>query len=270
MSTSDVDGSLCEHLDGCKLGKISDEDLFKQPPPLYGDCPICFIRMPSLNSTGYKYHTCCGKTICSGCCYAPVYDDQGNEVKEKKCPFCRIPVPYTVEEGNKRLKKRVEKEDPIAMHNIGVFYRDGKHGYPQDYTKALELWHRAAELGYAKAYGSIGFAYENGRGVEIDKRKANHYYELSAMGGEVIARYNLGNNEKTAGNIDRALKHYMIAVRSGYNKSLEKIKEFYTNGHATKDDYTKALRLYQEYLGEIKSVQRDEAAAFDSERYRYY
>jgi len=37
----------------------------------------------------------------------------------------------------------------------------------------------------------------------------------------------------------------------------------------SKEDYTNASRLYQEYLGEIKSKQRDEAAAFH-ERYRYY
>ena len=41
------------------------------------------------------------------------------------------------------------------------------------------------------------------------------------------------------------------------------------NGHATKDDYTKALRAYQAYLVEIKSTQRDKAAAA-SANYRYY
>jgi len=61
----------------------------------------------------------------------------------------------------------------------------------------------------------------------------------------------------------------MIAVRGGYNKSLKQIQKLYTNGHATKEDYTKALQLYQTYLGEIKSNQRDEAAAAD-DHYRYY
>jgi len=42
------------------------------------------------------------------------------------------------------------------------------------------------------------------------------------------------------------------------------------NRQASKDDYTKALRTYQEYLVEIKSVQRDEAAAYDEAEYRYY
>jgi len=95
-------------------------------------------------------------------------------------------------------------------------------------------------------------AYYEGRGVETDKKKANYYFELAAMGGNAIARYNLGINEQEAGNIDRALKHHMIAVRDGYTKSLEQIKLMYSNGDATKGDYTKALQLYQTYLEEIK------------------
>ena len=43
----------------------------------------------------------------------------------------------------------------------------------------------------------------------------------------------------------------------------------YTIGEATKEDYTTALRAYQEYLSEIKSKQRDKAAA-DNENCRYY
>ena len=43
----------------------------------------------------------------------------------------------------------------------------------------------------------------------------------------------------------------------------------FKTGVATKDDYTQALRAYQAYLGEIKSVQRNEAAAADEE-FKYY
>ena len=62
----------------------------------------------------------------------------------------------------------------------------------------------------------------------------------------------------------------MIAAGGGFAESLENIKDMYSAGLATKEDYTKALQLYQAYLVEIKSAQRDEAAAFDSEKYRYY
>jgi len=270
MSKSAVDG-VCEHLDGCKLDveKISDEDLFKQPPPKE-DCPICFERIPTLH-TGSKYKTCCGKVICSGCSYARVYDNQGNEVVKRKCPFCRMPTPSTDEEAVERTKKRVEEaNDPIAIGNLGCFYRDGTYGLSQDYGKALQLWHRAAELGYSNAYYCIAHVYQEGRGVEVDKKKARYYYEQAAMRGYAVARHNLGVNEENAGNIEKALRHYMIAVRGGYAKSLEVIKQMYIDGLATKDDYTRALRLYQEYLGEIKSPQRDKAAAINSKKYQYY
>ena len=61
----------------------------------------------------------------------------------------------------------------------------------------------------------------------------------------------------------------MIAVKSGYNDSLEAIRNMVTNGPATKEDYAKALRSYQAYLDEIRSDQRDEAAAADDD-YTYY
>ena len=62
----------------------------------------------------------------------------------------------------------------------------------EDYTKALAYWHRAAELGLSEAYCSIGYAYDHGEGVEVDKKKAEHYFELAAMKGHVKARDNLG------------------------------------------------------------------------------
>ena len=113
----------------------------------------------------------------------------------------------------------------------------------------------------AEAYSNIGAAYENGNGVEIDEKKANHYYKLAAIEGNEVARYNLGVGEENAGNMKRALKHYMIAAEGGDSDSLKQIRKLYTNGHATKEDYAKALRAYQAYLAEIKSIQRDAASA---------
>jgi len=249
--------------------ELHDEKLFEEKPPSqHGDCPICFLRIPNLN-TGWKYQTCCGKIICSGCSYAPVYDDRGN-VLDNPCPYCRTPFPTSDEEAIERDKALVEAGNAIAIYNLGNFYRDGRNGYRQDCGKALELWHRAADLGHAMAYSNIGYAHHYGRGVKVDMKKAVHYYELSAMMGNERARYNLGCVERDAGNMDRALKHLMIAVGGGFNLSLERIKELYIDGTVTKECYTKALQSYQEYLGEIKSPQRDEAAAFDSEEYRYY
>ncbi len=89
------------------------------------------------------------------------------------------------------------------------------------------------------------------------------------MRGDAGARFNLGLDEEEAGKRDKALKHFMIAARGGYTDSLEMIKQLYTKGHSTKDVYTKALQSYQVYLSEIKSAQRDKAAAANK-RCRYH
>ena len=88
------------------------------------------------------------------------------------------------------------------------------------------------------------------------------------MGGDTDARHNLGVYEYTKGNMDRALKHRMIAAGVGHNDSLETIKGMFMSGDAMKNDYAKALQAYQANLVEIKSPQRDQAAAFD-DNYKY-
>ena len=240
-----------------------DENLFIEPPQLE-DCPICFLQIPHI-STGSKYKSCCGKIVCSGCIIAVNKMDF-----EAKCPFCRVPAPESDEDIIERYKRRMEMDDAKAMYDLGCGYYNGELGLPQDHAKALELFHRAGELGCVAAFYNIGCAYDSGIGVEWDMKKAKHYWELAAMGGDVNARYNLGWLEEVAGNMSIALQHFMIAAGCGYNDSLKKIREFYVNGHATKDDYAKALRAHQKYVDGIKSAQRDEAAAFNNEKYRYY
>ena len=252
----------------CDTDDISDKALFKQPP-LKKDCPICNLLLPVIGS-GSVYNSCCGKIICSGCSHAPVYDNLGNEIIEEKCPFCRTPVPTSDEEYNERLQKRVELDDAEAIFTLGCNYSFGDDGFPQDVVKSFELFVWAGDLGCTEAYCNIGYAYENGNGVEIDEKKAKYYFELAAIGGDVNARNNLGIVEGDKGNMERALKHYMIAAEGGFDCSLTRIQKLYTNGHATKEDYAQALRAYQAYLSEIKSTQRDKAATASAINYRYY
>jgi len=240
-----------------RVAELHEKQLFKQPPPKE-DCPICFIRIPTLD-TGHKYMSCCGKVICSGCGYAPVYDNQGNEVADQVCSFCRTPLPASYEESMERLTKRVEVGDAKAIYNLGYYYSKRHYGFPLDMDKALELFYQAGELGYAAAHCSIGYSYQYGHGVEVQNKKAMHYYELAAIGGGVQSRHNLGIMEKKTGNMERALRHFIIAAEGGFVKSLQNIKSLYSYGHATKEDYTKALRSYQTHMDEIKSKQRDAA-----------
>ena len=159
------------------------------------------------------------------------------------------------------LSKRAEGNDAAAIHQLGCLCREGGMGLPQDRRKAFKLHLRAGELGYASAYNKIGYAYYNGLGVERDTKKAQYYFELAAMAGNVVARHCLGAVEGNAGNITRAMKHFMIAAGAGDDDSLTKIREFFLRGHASKDDFERALRAHKEAKDEMKSEQREAAAA---------
>ena len=239
-----------------RVAELHDEALFKEAP-LYGDCPICFLLLPSMAS-GRRYKLCCGKIICSGCDHADVYDNLGNVIVEEKCPFCRTPIATSEEEGIERLKKRMEVGDTYAFGMMGCYHDRGEYGLRQDRAKANESWHKAGKFGF----NNLGNSYDYGGDVERDEKKAKHYHELAAMEGDAVARGNLGADEYNAGNHDRALKHFMIAVSGDHTKALKAIQRMYMDGHATKDHYANALRSHQVYLHEIKSDQRDKAAAF--------
>ena len=246
-----------------QAAELRDKELFKQPPLQYGDCPICNIRLPYL-ITGSKYQPCCGKIICSGCVHAIKKSDE-----EDLCPSCRSPSYKSSEELIGRIMKCVELNDTQAICSLGDYHAQGVYGLSQDVDKALELWYQAAELGDALAYFNIGCYYFFGRAVRRDMKKARNYFELATMGGNVDARRNLGVMENNEGNIDRAVKHYSIAIEGGNSDSVKDILNIYNKRFTTKDVYARALRAYQKYLAEVKSIQRDEAAAHN-DAYKYY
>ena len=244
------------HKKECKkrAAELFDEALFKEPPPK-DECPICCVSLP-LTNAGSIYKVCCGKILCIGCAHG--VDQVDNRAL---CPFCRTPAAKSDEEYNERIKKRVDDHDPIAIHQLGCLYRDG-NGLTQDYDKALELLLQAGELGCTPAYYSVGNAYYNGISVERDMKKATYYYELAAMGGDAISRHNLGVFEYNAGNKNRAVKHFMIGAGAGFDNSLREIRKCFMAGYATKDDFERALRANKEAKDEMKSDQREAAAAF--------
>ena len=124
---------------------------------------------------------CCGKMICSGCVHAPLYNNQGKVIVDKKCPFCRTPYPTIVAESITRLEKRMEVGDEHAFYMMGGFYKKGAYGLPQNSDKAIEFWGKAGKKGCA----NLGNDYDYGNGVERDTKMAKHYYELAAMEGHV-------------------------------------------------------------------------------------
>ena len=244
-----------------RAAELYDEELYKDSPPPE-DCPICFLPLPlsDEHTSGMTFHPCCGKRICNGCIYAMRETGCKNM---KLCPFCKAPPSKSDKDHVERVKKLMETGNANAFYQLAGYYRRGIKGLPHDWTKANELYLKAGELGHAEGYFNLGCSYQDGNGVEMDEKKAKHYYELAAMNGSILARNNLGCMEGQTGNHQRAYKHALIAAKTGDKRSLDNLKDGYMEGYITKEHYANTLRAYQKSQDEMKSDARDKAQAFE-------
>ena len=103
-------------------------------------------------------------------------------------------------------------------------------------------------------------------GVEKDMKKCIYHAEQAAIGGHDLARFNLGVREKETGNMNRAVKHWIIAANIGCDSSIEALKKYYAQGVVSKEDFGAALRAHHAAVKAMKSPQRDEADAFTKRR----
>jgi TPR repeat protein len=155
-------------------------------------------------------------------------------------------------ETHKRMMKRVKANDPAALRHMGGQYYDKR-----DYDGAFEYLTKAAELGDIEAHHQLGYMYHQGDGVEKDEEKALYHWEKAAIGGHPIARHVLALTEEKNGNMERAVKHYIIAAKVGYELSMKELWKHYSHGNITKEDLDATLRSHQAALDGMKSAQRD-------------
>jgi len=244
-----------QHKRACKkrAAELHDEILFKQPESSYeGDCPICCLPM-SLDKTKSTMMACCSKVICDGCYHSNVVRITRGSL-EPTCPFCRHPDLKSEEEEINKVMKRVKANDPVAMVQIGL--RRNEAG---DYDDAFRYLSKAAELGDVGAHYQLAIFYRKGHGVEKDVKKVVYHWEQAAIGGHPRARYNLGRIEEKNGRMGRAVKHWIIAAKLGFDGSLEILKDAFGKGLVSKEDFAAALRAHQAAVDATKSPQREAA-----------
>ncbi len=242
------------HAGDCKrrVKELHDNKLFTQPDiSHHGECPICFLPMP-LDPQKSVFKSCCSASICAGCHYADLKSSGGS-----RCPFCREPTPDNNEKYDMRMMKRIKANDPAAMCYMGT-----KRYHEGDHDKAFEYWTKAAELGDVEAHYQLSTIYCKGEGVEKDVEKKVYHYEKAAMGGDPKARHNLGCLEEENGNMERAVKHSIIAANLGYEDSMKALWRHYSAGAIIKDDLEATLRTHKAAIDATKSPQREAAKAW--------
>jgi TPR repeat protein len=161
----------------------------------------------------------------------------------------------TKEEHHKRLMKRVEAGDLLTMcHYANIIYKQGDH------DRAIEYWKKAVDLGdYVEAHSKLGNKYYHGEGVEKDMEKAVYHSEIAAIGGHHLARCQLAFIERDNGNLERSLKHYIIAAKLGDDQVMKHLWVHYSAGNITKEDLEATLRAHHAAIDATKSPQRKEA-----------
>ena len=267
-----------KHKAACKLraAELRDKALFRDPPPKE-ECPICFLPMPAklicclslppatissvpiydfaIANEGLKdevmekYYPCCGKTLCRGCAYSHhVSGDNG------KCPFCNSEREgKTLEERVEEVMKRAAANDAASIYLLANSYQHGLNGLQQDQTRAIELYVRAANLGYSKAHNNLAVVYRQ-RG---DLKKDKFHVEAAAMAGNEVARYNLANMEGNAGNVERAVKHWTIAASAGDYHAMHHVRKHFELGVISRKSIDSTLTAYNSSCADMRSEARD-------------
>ena len=242
-----------EHKEECKTraAELRDELLFKQPESTHkGDCPICMVPLPIHGNKSVIY-CCCSKLICYGCVVANTQRNMEMRLPHS-CPFCRESTFITDEEQDKLEMKRIEMNDPVAICKEG-----GKQYDKGEYRSAFEYWTKAAVLGEIEAHYRLSHLYREGKGVEKDEGKEIFHMEEAAIGGHPNARHNLGAHEWKQRNVERAVKHWVIAARQGNDNSMKTLLDFFKEGYLNKDDLAATLRAHKAAADATKSKLRD-------------
>jgi TPR repeat protein len=222
------------------------------PPATISSVPIYYYaneheEVADKNTEQYYY--CGGKSICAGYHYSSW--KSGNK---EKCPFCNSDQGNkTIEEHVEEIRRRAEANDPASIFILGDHYCDGLGGLQQDQAKAMELYTRAAELGYNKAHNELAVHYAKGG----DLKKAKFHFEAAAMAGHEVARNTLGYMEVTSGNIDQAVKHWTIAASAGHCDAMHQLRILFEKGYVSRESIETTLTDYNNSCAEMRSEARD-------------
>jgi serine/threonine protein kinase len=99
---------------------------------------------------------------------------------------------FFVRNGASPQTERTRQSGESLTEAESYFYG---RGVTQDYSKALNWYEKAADLGNGAAMFSLGWMYEKGEGVARDYQKAREWYQKGASAGNEMARAALARLE---------------------------------------------------------------------------
>ncbi len=159
--------------------------------------------------------------------------------------------------------------DAGAMNDLGDQYYDGHRGFEQSFSKAVELYKKAAANGDRQAQENLGYCYYYGRDMEPDYEKAFHYFALGAFDGHLISLYKIGdmylNGYYVEKNEREAFEIYMRCLDTMTDEAAPKVAgpvylrlgKMFLRGLGTEKKLESALICYQKAESYLYSMVLD-------------
>lgn len=133
------------------------------------------------------------------------------------------------------VERAAELGNRIAQSVLGTRrYETG------DYEAARKWWEKAAAQGFADAEDGLAHLYEEGLGVEQNKKTAVEFLLRAASKGHSEAQRCYGCYLIGTGQYEDAMKWFLKAAAQGDDNSMYNIGLCYDNGHGVEENTTTA------------------------------
>ncbi|MCL2797659.1 MAG: sel1 repeat family protein [Firmicutes bacterium] len=154
----------------------------------------------------------------------------------KECIGCGYPMSSIIKEKN-------AQENAEALYELGEEHYDKKN-----YSKAVEFFAKAANLGDADAQYSLGFCYYHGEGVEEDEEEAFKWFLNSAKQNHASSQYYVGECYLHGWGIIEdeveAVEWFKKSAMQGDEEAQYFLGFCYETGKGITKDHIKAIEWY--------------------------
>ncbi|WP_232555693.1 hypothetical protein [Klebsiella variicola] len=127
------------------------------------------------------------------------------------------------------LEKSAKQDNAAALLLLAQSYDEG-YGVEKDKKQYLDYLLKAATLGNDEAQLEIGYLYLTGNGVAKNLPEAYQWYVKSAAQGNPRANYHLGlmyqNGDGVEKNAEKAKQYFIIAAQGGMKEAFEALRPY--------------------------------------------
>lgn len=151
------------------------------------------------------------------------------------------------------IQKKANDGNIDYQYFYGVCFEQG-WGVEQDYDKALEWYHKAADHGQKNALGAIGSMYRLGRGVDVDGEAAANWFRKGADANDPNSMLCLGNcyysGVGVSKDLTQAFRWWQQAADLGNGFAMSQLGDCYYGGLGTEKNLEKAVKYYKDAVAQ--------------------